>query len=375
MIPVCKPWLAGKEREYVNDAIDTNWISSSGKYIEKFENDFSTYCGSRFGVACSSGLAALHLACVAIGLKYGDEVIAPTFTMAATINAIIFTGAKPVLIDCDKDTYCIDVNQIESKINSHTKAIVPVHIYGHPCDMNKIMELAKKYNLYVIEDAAEAHGAEYNDKKCGAIGDIGCFSFYANKVLTTGEGGMCITNNKEFADKMKKLRNHAFDVPRFVHNEVGFNYRITNLQAAIGCAQVENVQMLVDARRSVGLKYNERLKNTPGLILPIEKPYAKNVYWMYGVVLDEGINISREEVVQKLKEKGIETRNFFIPMHKQPAYYNKTVENSPDCNGSFPISEFIGERGFYLPSSSNISDEELNFVCEQLKIIIQNEHR
>jgi len=370
MIPVCKPWLPGKEKEYVNQAVETNWISSSGEFIEKFEKEFANYCGSKYGVCCSSGLAALHLACVSIGLKKGDEVIVPTFTMAASINAIIFTGATPVLVDSDNETYNIDVNQIEKKITPKTRAIMPVHIYGHPCDMDPIKELVKKYNLVIIEDAAEAHGAEYNGQKVGTFGKIGCFSFYANKILTTGEGGMCITDDFELAEKMKRLRNHSFDVPRFIHNEVGFNYRLTNIQAAIGCAQTENAEMLVEARRLVGLKYNNYLRGIKGIILPIEKEYAKNVYWMYGVVLTEEIKMSKEEVMEKLKERGIETRSFFIPMHKQPAYYNKTVENSPECTEEFPVADYISKRGFYLPSSSDITDGEIKIISETLKEIL-----
>lgn len=370
MIPVCKPWLPGKEKEYVNEAIDTNWISSAGKYIEKFEENFSKYCGAKYGVSCSSGFAALHLACAALGLKEGDEVIVPTFTMAACINSIIMTGAKPVLIDSDEETYCINVNRIEEKITERTKAIMPVHIYGHPCDMEKILQLAEKYNLFIIEDAAEAHGAEYKGKKVGAIGHIGCFSFYANKIVTTGEGGMCITNNQELAERMKRLRNHAFDVPRFIHKEVGFNYRLTNIQAAIGVAQMENIEILVEARRNVGIRYNQELKDVKELILPVEKDYAKNVYWMYGVVLSDKVSLTKEEVMEKLKEKGIDTRSFFISMHRQPAYVNKTVKNSPDCGRNFPVADKISERGFYLPSSSNITDEEIRFVCDKLKNII-----
>jgi perosamine synthetase len=370
MIPVCKPWLPGREKEYANEAIDTNWISSAGKYIEKFEEDFSKYCGAKYGISCSSGFAALHLACAALGLKEGDEVIVPTFTMAACINSIIMTGAKPVLVDCDKETYCIDANKIEEKITERTRAIMPVHIYGHSCDMEKILQLAEKYNLFIIEDAAEAHGAEYKGRKVGAIGHVGCFSFYANKIVTTGEGGMCITNNLELAERIKRLRNHAFDVPRFIHKEVGFNYRLTNLQAAIGVAQVENIEMLVEARRNVGIRYNQELKDVKELILPVEKDYAKNVYWMYGVVLSDEVSLTKEEVMEKLKEEGVDTRSFFVPMHKQPAYVNKTVENAPDCEGDFSISDKISERGFYLPSSSNITDEEIRFVCDKLKNII-----
>lgn len=373
MIPICKPWLPGKEKEYVINAIDTNWISSSGDYIEKFEKKFASFCGNKYGVSCSSGLGALHLACAALNLKKGDEVIVPTFTMAASINAIIFTGAKPVLVDADKDSYCIDIKKIEGRITKNTKAIMPVHIYGHPCDMEEIMKLAKKYNLYVIEDAAEGHGAEYKGKKVGSIGDIGCFSFYANKILTTGEGGMCTTDNKDIADEIKRLRNHAFDLPRFIHNEIGFNYRLTNIQAGIGLAQVENADMLVEARRSVGIRYNKRLKGFKGLILPIEKSYAKNVYWMYGIVLSDEVKYSKEEVMQKLKDLGVETRSFFIPMHRQPAYINKVVENVPDCKGNFPISDKISQRGFYLPSFSNISNEEIEYVCKTLEDILNSE--
>jgi len=373
MIPVCKPWFPGREKEYVNEALDTNWVSSSGKYIEKFEEGFSKFCGVKHGISCSSCFGALHLACVSLGLKKGDEVIVPTFTMIASLNSIILTGAKPVLIDSDKETFCIDVKKIEEKITDKTKAIMVVHIYGHMCDMDPVLELAKKYNLYVIEDAAEAHGAEYKGKKAGSIGDIGCFSFYANKILTTGEGGMCVTNNDEFAEEMKKIRNYYFDVPRFMHKNIGFNYRLTNLQAAIGVAQVENVEKLVEARRNMGVRYNKELEGTKGLILPIEKEYCKNVYWMYGVVLSDEVSLSREEVVQKLKEGGIDTRNFFIPMHKQQVYVNKVVENSPECSGEFKVADKIGERGFYLPSSSNITDEEIKTVCDLLKEILSGQ--
>lgn len=371
MIHVCQPWLPGKEKEYVNDAIDTNWISSSGKYIEKFEKEFAKFCGVKYGVGCCNGTTAIHLALAALGIGRGDEIIVPSFTMIGTVNPVIYTGAKPVLVDSDRETYCIDAEKIEEKITSKTKAIMPVHIYGHPCDMDKIMNLAKKYKLYVIEDAAEAHGAEYKGRKVGGFGDISCFSFYANKIITTGEGGMCVTNDEKLAEKMKKLRNHAFDLPRFIHKEIGFNYRLTNTQAAIGLAQTENAEMLVEARKNIGLKYNNILKNTKGLILPKEKDYAKNVYWMYGVVLSDESKINKEEAMQKLKDAGIETRSFFIPVHKQPVFTEKKVENAPDCSGSFPIAEWLGERGFYLPSSSNLKDEEIKLVCEKLKEILE----
>ncbi|MBS3081268.1 DegT/DnrJ/EryC1/StrS family aminotransferase [Candidatus Pacearchaeota archaeon] len=370
-IPVCVPWLPGNEKKYVLEALETNWISSQGKYIEKFEEGFSKFCGVKYGVACSNGFASLHLACLAFNLKKGDEVIVPSFTMAAPVHAVILTGAAPVLIDADPDTYCIDADKIEEKITKRTKAIIVVHIYGHPCAMDKIMDIAKKYKLKVIEDTAEAHGAEYKGKKCGSIGDIGCFSFYANKILTIGEGGMAITNNQSYYEKMRKLRNYAFEHPRFLHKEFGVNYRLTNIQAAIGHAQVENAEMLVEARKKIGEKYNELLKDVKGIKLPIEKPNCKNVYWMYGIVLTKEIKENREKIVEQLKDKGIDTRNFFIPMHRQPVFYEGKVENAPDCNEEFPIADALGKRGFYLPSSSNLTKDELEYICNELRIILQ----
>ena len=375
MIPVCIPWLPGNERKYVLDAIDTNWISSAGQYIKKFEKSFAEFCGVGYAISCSSGFGALHLACAALGLKRGDEVIVPTFTMAACTNSIILTGAQPVLVDCDKETYCIDVNKIEEKITHRTKAIMAVHIYGNSCDMDKINEIAKKYNLFVIEDSAESTGGEYKGRKCGSMSDIGCFSFYANKILTTGEGGMCITNNPELAERIQKLRNHFLKkgVGRFIHEDIGFNYRLTNPQAAIGFAQVENAKMLVEARRNVGLRYNEQLKDVEGLILPVEKEYVKNVYWMYGVVLSDNVSLTKEEIMERLKERGIDTRGFFVPMNQQPVYVEKKIENAPDCSGNFPVAEKISKRGFYLPSSSNITEEEIKFICDSLKEILQRD--
>lgn len=372
MIPVCVPWLPGDEKKYVIDAIESNWISSSGKYIEKFEDSFSRFIGTKYGVTCSSCSTALHLACSALELKKGDEVIVTTLTNIASVNGIIQSGATPVLVDIEADTWNIDASEIREKITNKTKAIMAVHIYGHPCDMDPIIKLAKEHNLYIIEDVAEAHGAEYKGRKCGSFSEIACFSFYANKVLTTGEGGMCLTNNERLAEKIKFLRNMAFGPPesRFVHHEIGFNYRLTNIQAAIGLAQTENADKLVEARRNVGLKYNKLLKSIPELILPVEKDYAKNIYWMYCVILSDKVPLSKEQVMGRLKEKGIETRSLFVPMHQQPAYLNKKIENAPDCNGEFPIADKVSKRGFYLPSSSNLSDKEIEYTVETLKEII-----
>ena len=370
-IPVCVPYLSGNEKKYVLDALNTNWISSAGKYLDAFEEKFSEFCGSKYGVSCANGFAALHLACIAIGLKKGDEVIVPTFTMSAPVNAVIMTGATPVFVDADKDTFCMDAHKIEEKITARTKAIMPVHIYGHTAAMDKIMQIAKKYDLKVIEDAAEAHGAEYHGKKAGSMGDIGCFSFYANKILTTGEGGMAITNNTAYAEKMKKIRNYAFEHPRFLHREFGLNYRLTNLQAAIGLAQTENAAELVAARKSIGEKYTTLLENAPGIILPIEKKDCKNVFWMYGVLLKKSLKVTREKILEELKEKGIDTRTFFIPMHKQPVFLDGKIENAPDCSGRYPIAEYIGKRGFYLPSSSNLTNAEIEYSANTLKEIVK----
>ena len=370
MIPVCTPWLPGNEKKYVQECMDTNWISSSGKFIEKFEEDFSKYCGVEFGISCTSCYGALHLACMAIGLKKGDEVIVPTFTMSAPLVAVIQTGAKQVLVDCTKDTLNINEYAIEDKITENTKAIIAVHIYGHPCEMDKIMEIARKHNLIVIEDAAEAHGAEYRGRKCGSIGDIGCFSFFGNKILTTGEGGMAITSNPEYAEKMRRFRNYAFQIPRFLHQDLGANYRLTNLQAAIGVAQTENVEMLVEARRNVGLRYNKLLYGVKGIILPRERENCKNVYWMYGIILEDEVEITREEFTSKLKKMGVDTREFFIPMNKQPVFLDGKLENAPNCNGDYLIADKVGKRGFYLPSSSNITDEQIELVCYKIKELL-----
>ncbi|MDI6737846.1 MAG: DegT/DnrJ/EryC1/StrS family aminotransferase, partial [Nanoarchaeota archaeon] len=248
MIPVCEPCMAGKELEYVSDCIKTNWISSNGRYITQFEDSFSRYCGTKYGIGCSNGTVALHLALAAIGIGPGDEVIIPDFTMIATANAVAYCGATPIPVDSEPRTWNMDVRQIKEKITSKTKAIMPVHIYGHPVDMDPLLKLAKEHNLLVIEDAAEAHGALYKNRKTGSLGDAACFSFYANKLITTGEGGMVVTNNEQIAEKARLLRNHAFGKPRFVHNEIGFNYRMTNIQAAIGCAQMEKIDEFVDAR-------------------------------------------------------------------------------------------------------------------------------
>jgi perosamine synthetase len=364
MIPVCEPFLPGRELEYVIDCIKSNWISSGGKYIGEFEQKFAQYCGTKYGVSTTSGTTALHLALASLDIGKGSEVIVPAFTMAASVFAIVYTGAKPVLVDCEPETWNIDVGRVEKKITRRTKAILPVHIYGHPCDLDPIMELARQHNLCVVEDAAEAHGAEYKGKRAGGIGDVGCFSFYANKMITTGEGGMAVTNREDVADRARRLKDQAYSrEKRFLHTDIGFNYRMTNIQAAIGLAQLERIDEFVERRRSNASTYNSLLKDVKGVRLPPEKPWAKNVYWMYSIVIEDEFGMSRDELAAKLKENGVDTRAFFIPMHQQPAFAKLGLFRGE----SYPVAEDISRRGLYLPSGSGLKKEEIEQVCAAVR--------
>ncbi len=322
---MCEPTLGGNEMKYVQQAIETNWISSAGRFIRDFEARFAEICGVKYGIACANGTVAMHLAMATLGLEPGDEVIIPTFTMIATANAVTYCGAKPVLVDMEPNYWQMDLNQVEARITPRTKAIVPVHIYGHPTDMDPLMALAEKHGIMVIEDAAEAHGAEYKGRRTGGLGHAAGFSFYGNKIITTGEGGMVTTNDRELAQLAWNLRDHAFSHERhFWHKFVGFNYRMTNLQAAVGLAQMEQIDSFVAARRRNAAEYTRRLATIPGIRTPEEAPWAKNVYWMYGIMVDEtqyGMNRDALRVV--LADHGIETRTFFIPMHCQPVYWKQ----------------------------------------------------
>jgi len=365
-IPVCEPFLNGKEKEYVLDCIKTNWISSRGSYINEFEEKFADFCNCKYGISTTSGTTALHLALVSLGIGPGDQVIIPTYTMVATAFAVIYTGAEPVLVDSEPRTWNIDINKIEEKITSRTRAIMPVHIYGHPCDMDPITKIAKKYGLYIVEDAAEAHGAEYKGRKTGSLGHINCFSFYANKIITTGEGGMVVTNDRKLAEKARQLKDLSHSPSRrFMHNAIGYNYRMTNLQAALGLAQFNNINHYIEARRRNAYRYNSLLKDIPGIELPREEKWAKNVYWMYSILINNEFGINRDDFMIKLKSEGIETRAFFTPMHRQPVlkktgYFKKE---------KYPVSEKIEKRGLYLPSSSSLSDEDIQFICKKIRKI------
>jgi perosamine synthetase len=364
MIPVCEPLLGGKELEYVTECLKTNWISSAGRYIAEFEKGFATYCGVKHGIATTSGTTALHLALAALGIGKGDEVIIPTFTMAACAFSVIYTGAKPVLVDSEPETWNMDVAQIERKITNRTKAIMPVHIYGHPCEMDQIMDIARKHRLCVVEDAAEAHGATYKSKMAGGIGDVGCFSFYANKIITTGEGGMIVTSDEKVADRARRFKDQAFSRERrFLHTDIGFNYRMTNIQAAIGLAQLENIDRFVEMRRRNAQLYNRLLKGVAGVTLPVERKWAKNVYWMYSIVIEDEFGMSRDDLMAFLRQKGVDTRTFFIPMHVQPAFKNMGLF----AGERYPVSEMLAERGLYLPSGSGLTEEQIDTVCEAVK--------
>jgi perosamine synthetase len=358
IIPVCEPTLSGKEKEYVLDCLESNWISSAGKYIPAFEEKFAAECGCKYGVACANGTVALHLGLAALGLEPGDEVILPTFTMIATINAVTYTGATPVLIDSEPVTWNMDVEQLAAKITPKTKAIIPVHTYGHPVDMEPLMELAERHGLFVIEDAAEAHGAEYKGRRAGGLGHAAGFSFYANKIITTGEGGMITTNNSKFASLTQNLRDHAFSSERhFWHKYVGFNYRMTNMQAAVGLAQTEQMSDFIESRRRNAALYTELLKEIPGIVTPPEASWAKNVFWMYSILVADEFGLTRDGLRTYLARHGIETRTFFIPMHLQPIYFDAFKGQR------YPIAEMLCQRGFYLPSASSLTVQQIKYIA------------
>jgi perosamine synthetase len=361
-IPVAEPLLIGREHEYVTEALKSGWISSQGKYITEFEEKFSRYCGARYGIATSSGTTALHLALAALNIGKGDEVIIPTFTMIATANAVTYTGAKPVLVDSETETWNLNTEKIEEKITPKTKAIIAVHTYGHPVDMAPVLDLAETYGLYVIEDAAEAHGAEYKGMKIGGLGDVGCFSFYANKIITTGEGGMVITSNEEIAEKARILRAHAFSEDRhFWHRYLGFNYRMSNLQAAIGVAQLENIDNLVEIRRRNAKIYNALMENINGITLPPEARWAKNVYWMYSILVEDNFGMNRDELMKELRKDGIESRTFFYPIHVQPIY-SQLYKNE-----KFPVADELSRKGINLPSGSTLTEEDIEYIVSSIK--------
>lgn len=367
-IPVCEPLLAGNELKYVNEAVSTGWISSSGKFVTEFENKFAEYCGCRYGVAVCNGTIALHLTLLSLGIGKGDEVILPSFTMISSAFAVCYTGAVPVFVDADKSTWNIDVGKIEEKINSKTKAIMPVHIFGKICDMDSILLLSKKYNLYVVEDAAEAHGAEYHGYKAGSFSDIAGFSFFANKNITTGEGGMVVTNNNIIYDKARYYKNVCFPIDgqrNYRHEDIGYNYRMSNVVAAIGLAQVEKADYYRQLRINNHMLYKKYLNNIPGIIFQADQALnCIDVCWMNTIVLDpDKYGHRKEEVIAYLKTNGIDTRLLFTGMHKQKAM----MDFGCNCEGEYPVCDWLTDNGFYLPSSSGLSEKQIQYICDIIR--------
>lgn len=359
-IALAQPHLTGNEYKYLIDAFLSTWISSAGKYITQFEESFSDYCGVKFGVAVSNGTTALHLALAALEIGEGDEVIVPDITFAATINAVIYTGATPVIVDIEEDSWCIDPDEIEKAITSKTKAIIPVHIYGQPCDMGRICDIAIKNNLYIVEDCAEAHGAAWNGQKVGSFGTISCFSFFGNKVITTGEGGMCITNDEQLNEKMRILRDHGMSKSRrYYHEILGFNYRMTNLQAAIGVAQVERIEDILEWRFKLEGKYREELSKNDSIVMQKNNlPDRYKIPWLVSVLVEED---RRDGILKKLKENGIDARGFFIPLSEMNVY----KEYAKDCRNSRRISRM----GINLPTTYEIRDKDIKKIVELIESV------
>jgi perosamine synthetase len=370
MIPVNEPYIGEKELKYISEAVRSGWISSEGEFIHTFEEKFSSYVQRKQGVSVNNGTNALILALRALDLPEGSEVIIPTFTIISCALACIYNGLVPVFVDSENETGNIDTTRIEEKITRKTKAIMPVHIYGHPVDIDAVLEIARQHELYVIEDFAEAIGSEYKGRKCGGFGDISCVSFYANKTITTGEGGMCLTDSDELAKKMHLLKNLAFDPEkRFIHYEAGFNFRMTNIQAAIGLAQLENVEDHVQRKIRIGKRYAELLKDVASrgsIKLPVEKHWAKNTYWMYGIVLNKDRGIRAETVMSNLLAKGIQTRPFFYPMHLQPVFKKYPWFKKE----RLVVSEDLYEQGFYLPSGLSLSKADQDTVARCVREVL-----
>lgn len=368
-IPVNEPLLNGNEKKYLNECIDTGWISSEGPFIKKLEDDFSKYCGQTYGIAVANGSVAIDVAIRALKEVYNwqenDEIIMPSFTIISCAQSAVYQGLKPVFVDAENLTYNIDVTQIEKFITPKTKAIMVVHIYGLPCDMNPILELAKKHNLKIIEDAAEAHGQSYYGSKCGSFGDVATFSFYPNKHITTGEGGMIMTSNEKIAEKCSYFRNLCFTKDRFIHKDLGWNFRMSNLQAAVGVAQFEKLEEFIARKQKMGAIYQNLLKNLPLQLPKTEMPYAKNHYWVFGVVLNEDVKFNAKTAMQKLAENGVGTRPFFYPMHLQPALKKLGLTDDKPR----PVCENIYERGFYIPSGLALSEAQMEIVAKKLKEI------
>ncbi|MGZ4853385.1 MAG: DegT/DnrJ/EryC1/StrS family aminotransferase [Halobacteriota archaeon] len=375
LIPVYEPLLKDREKQLLAECIDSGWVSSEGPFVKEFEEQYARYIGAQHGVAVCNGTAALETALYGIGVSKGDEIIMPSFTIISCALAALRLGARLVLVDIDPATWNMDTTQIESKVTSRTKAIMPVHIYGLPVDMDPVFDLAAQYDLKIVEDAAEAHGAEYFSRragnywmKCGNMSDVGCFSFYANKIVTTGEGGMVVTNDPSIATRAASYRNLCFQAERrFYHTELCYNFRMTNLQAAVGLAQLERIEETIALRRSLAAHYKKCMADVPGVRFQAEPAYAKPVYWMYAIQLDEALGVDAESMMHELKDKGIGSRAFFLGLHAQPVLRN----HSYVAEGSFPHTDQAHKQGLYLPSGLTLTKPQIDVVCEAVRKIIQ----
>jgi perosamine synthetase len=368
VIPVNAPLITKESKALVAKALEEGWISSAGPYVEQFEKEFAKYLGVKHAVSVNTGTAALHIALLAAGVGEGDEVIVPAFTMAASWMAVMYTGAKPIFVDVEPDIYTLDPKLVETAITSKTKAIMSVHIYGHSADMDPIMAVAKKHNLKVIEDAAESHGATYKGRLTGSIGDINAFSFYANKIITTGEGGMVTTDSDEMADIARRMKDLAHsESKRFIHDALGYNYRMTSMQAALGIGSLHGISSSLARKRSMAELYTKQLSKIPGLTLPVVRDWATHVYWMYAILVDEQkFGMSKDEFRATLYTKGIDTRDFFYAPIDQPLLQGLSLQVHS------PVTEHIAKTGLYLPSGLAITNDQIRTVCETIKSLCNN---
>lgn len=370
-VPVSRPHLGEAEIQYVNQALQDNALSGLyGSFISRFENEFAEFSQVKYAVSCSSGTSALHLALVASGVQKGDEILVSTLTNMATFFAVLYCGATPIPVDINTETLTMDPYDLERKITNRSKGVMVVHLFGHPTDMDPINLLASKHNLLVFEDCAEAHGAEYKSKKVGGISNVGAFSFFSNKILTTGEGGMVTTDSEEIANSVRSLKALSFGTEnKFMHKDIGFNYRMTNLQAAIGCGQMEAASRLVEKRREIASRYNSELKQYSEFIsFPVEMPWAKSVYWMYHIVLKGHLIPLRKKIMAGLYDDGIETREGFVPFNLQDIFIQRGLTHPDDC----PVARSIAYASFYLPTGPDISEIEMEFVIEKFKRNLEN---
>ena len=363
LIPVSAPALVGNEKKYVMDCMESSWISSCGEYVGRFETAFAEFCGVRHAVSCCNGTTALHLALLALGVGPGDEVIVPTLTFVATANAVTYCGARPVFVDSEPETWNLDPELIEARITPRTKAIIVVHLYGHPAEMDAVTAIARRHKLFVIEDAAEAHGAEYKGRRAGTLGDIACFSFYGNKIITTGEGGMVVTDDAALARRVAQLHGQGMDLERrYWFPIVGYNYRMMNLPAAIGLAQLERADWHLSRRQEVAAWYVERLAGMPGLVWQTEKEWATHARWLFTITLGDEEPSSRDAAMSYLGERGIETRPVFYPMHVLPPYRE---------DGAYPVADDIARRGLSLPTWAGLERADVDYVCDFLSEFLQ----